>query len=98
VDGNVAMAQRYTKRLADKILIAFHQACDEREMAVASALLDLLERMAKRSPSVSDRRERHVRDSLVAAHERLWHIQHPHGPAPVEGVGLDRLYRLGSRR
>jgi hypothetical protein len=74
------MAQHYAKRLSDKVLIAFHQACDDRDIDVARALLGLLELMAKRSPSLPDRRERHVRDSLVAAHERLWHIQHPHGP------------------
>jgi hypothetical protein len=80
-DCDTAMAQQYTKRLSDKVLIALHQACDERDIEVARAVLDLLEVMARRSPSLPDCREtRHVKECLVAAHERLWHIQHPDDP------------------
>jgi hypothetical protein len=68
---------RYTKRLSDRIIIAFHHACDLRDIETAWDLLHLLELMLKRSPRLPDGENRRVRKSLVAAHERLWHIQHP---------------------
>jgi hypothetical protein len=67
---------RYTRRLSDKILIAFHQACDQRDTEVAVDLLDVLEFMINRAP-LPDGRERRAKDSLVAAHERLWLLRHP---------------------
>jgi hypothetical protein len=73
----LAPEPRYTRRLSDKILIAFHHACDQAEIEVAAALLDVLESMALRpanSPTGVDRR---AKESLVAAHERLWEIRHP---------------------
>jgi hypothetical protein len=36
-DCDVEMAQHYTKRLSDKILIAFHQACDVLDLEDAKA-------------------------------------------------------------
>jgi hypothetical protein len=68
-------ARRYTRRLSDKILIAFHQACDQGELEVAGQLLGVLEMMLKRQPSNGDRRR--PAESLVAAHERLWHLRNP---------------------
>jgi hypothetical protein len=65
------------KRLSDKILIALHQACDERDITAAWGLLSVLEAMAKRPPIFSQGNDRRAKESLVAAHERLWHIQHP---------------------
>jgi hypothetical protein len=38
-------APRYTRRLSDKILIAFHQACDQADFEVAGRLLNVLETM-----------------------------------------------------
>ena len=66
---------RYTRRLSDKILIAFHQACDQGDYEVAERLLQTLEMMMTRLPGVPNRR--HDAGSLVAAHERLWHLRHP---------------------
>jgi hypothetical protein len=39
-----APVKRYTRRLSDKILIAFHQACDQGDFEVAERLLTVLER------------------------------------------------------
>jgi hypothetical protein len=68
---------RYARRLSDKVLIAFHHACDQGEVEIAKQLLEVLEFMADRSVSLPDGRDRRAKESLVAAHERLWHIRHP---------------------
>jgi hypothetical protein len=72
-----APAPRYARRLSDKILIAFHHACDQADIEVAGQLLDLLEFMIKRAPSLPTGSDRRARESLVAAHERLWQLRHP---------------------
>jgi hypothetical protein len=76
--GNTAPAQarRYSRRLSDKILIAFHHACDQSDFEVARKLLETLEAMLTRRPQVPDRNRRRNLESLVAAHERLWHLRH----------------------
>lgn len=71
-------AVRYTRRLSDKILIAFHQACDQGDLEVADQLLRILEMMLSRKPLTPDGSRRKNMESLVAAHERLWHLRHPH--------------------
>ena len=68
---------RYTRRLSDKILIAFHHACDENEFETAEQLLHVLEMMLTRRPLTPDGNRRRNIESLVAAHERLWGLQHP---------------------
>ena len=67
---------RYTRRLSDHVLIAFHHACDQGDIEVARCLLDVLEFMVRRPPRVPGERERRAEESLVAAHERLWQIRH----------------------
>jgi len=64
------------RRLSDKILIAFHQACDQADFDVAEHLASILETMAKRPPHEYDGRRRD-RETLVAAYERLWYLRHP---------------------
>jgi hypothetical protein len=71
-------APRYTRRLSDKILIAFHHACDQADFEVAEQLLQILEMMLTRRPLTPDGTRRRNMESLVAAHERLWHLRHPH--------------------
>ncbi len=71
-------APRYTRRLSDKILIAFHHACDQADFEVAEQLLHILEMMLTRRPLTPDGTRRRNIESLVAAHERLWHLRHPH--------------------
>ncbi len=73
-DGITTGRSRYTRRLSDKIVIAFHQACDEGDYEVAAQLLEVLETIARRQADGIDRR---ARDSLIAAHERLWALRHP---------------------
>jgi hypothetical protein len=73
-------APRYTRRLSDKILVAFHQACDQHDLEIAALLLEILERMVVRRPVNPDLQRRRNIESLIAAHERLWHLRHPQQP------------------
>ena len=41
---------RYTRRLSDHVLIAFHHACDQGDIEAARRLLDVLEFMVRRPP------------------------------------------------
>ncbi len=68
---------RHARRLFDKILVAFHHACDANDHEVGERLLGLLELMATRRPRAEDGNRRRTIESLVAAHERLWHLRHP---------------------
>ncbi len=77
-EGGPGGAPRYTRRLSDKILIAFHHACDQADFEVAQQLLQVLEMMLTRRPQTPDGTRRRNMESLVAAHERLWHLRHPH--------------------
>lgn len=70
-------APRHSRRLSDKILIAFHHACDQSDYEVAEQLLRILEMMLTRRPVSPDTNRRRNMESLVAAHERLWHLRHP---------------------
>jgi hypothetical protein len=67
-----------TRRLEDRILVPFHQACDNADLEVAEALLRVVERILARptgaAPGADQRRNR---ENLVAAHERLWQLRHP---------------------
>jgi hypothetical protein len=67
---------RYSRRLSDKILIAFHHACDQADFDIADQLLHVLEMMLTRRPLTPDGNRRRSMESLVAAHERLWHLRH----------------------
>ncbi len=68
---------RQTRRLTDKILLAFHQACDQRDLEVAEELLRVLEMMVSRREVTPGQNRRKSIESLVAAHERLWYLRHP---------------------
>ena len=70
-------APRHSRRLSDKILVAFHHACDVMDFEVAEQLLRLLELMTTRRPRPEDGNRRRSIEGLVAAHERLWHLRHP---------------------
>jgi hypothetical protein len=75
--GGGSSAPRYSRRLSDKILIAFHHACDQADFEVAEQLLHILEMMLTRRPLTPDGTRRRNMESLIAAHERLWHLRHP---------------------
>jgi hypothetical protein len=68
---------RYSRRLSDKILLAFHHACDQGDYEIAEQLLHILETMLTRRTVPPDANRRKSIESLVAAHERLWHLRHP---------------------
>jgi hypothetical protein len=70
-------APRQTRRLPDKILVAFHSACDQGDFEVAESLLQILELMLTRRPLPPGTSRRRNMESLVAAHERLWHLRQP---------------------
>lgn len=76
-EGAAGGAPRYTRRLSDKILIAFHHACDQSDFEIAEQLLRILEVLITRRPVTPDGNRRRSMESLVAAHERLWHLRHP---------------------
>ncbi len=66
--------ERYSRRLSDKIQVAFEHACDEGELEVAAELLATLEVVLLRVPPRPERREATVAP-LLACHERLWHLR-----------------------
>ncbi len=74
---DAASAPRHSRRLSDKILIALHHACDQADYEVAEQLLHVLEMMIRRRVLSPDINRRRSMDTLVAAHERLWHLRHP---------------------
>ena len=63
--------------MSDKVLIAFHHACDTSDLEVAESLLKVLETILTRRPLTPDTNRRRNMESLVAAHERLWYLRHP---------------------
>jgi hypothetical protein len=67
---------RQGRRLTDKILVAFHHACDAQDLVVAEQLLKTLESMLTRRGVPQEQNRRKSLESLVAAHERLWHLRH----------------------
>ena len=72
-----SLQQRPTRRLSDKLAIAFDQACDQDEHAIAEQLLVLLERLLHRPHLGSEPDRRAELDRLVASHQRLWHLRRP---------------------
>ena len=76
-DTSSGAAPRYSRRLSDKIQIAFHRACDQGDFEVSEQLLHILEMMLTRRPLTPDGTRRRNMESLVAAHERLWYLRHP---------------------
>jgi hypothetical protein len=76
-DTTAGRAPRYMRRLSDKILTAFHLACDHQDIEMAGRLLTVLEVVIAgrwHQPTAPDRRGK---ESLVAAYERLWDLRHP---------------------
>lgn len=76
-DQSPSAPPRHSRRLSDKILIAFHHACDQGDFEVAEQLLNVLENMMRQRPMAADANRRRSLDSLVAAYERLWYLRHP---------------------
>lgn len=72
-----AVAPSRGRRLTDKILVPFHQACDQGDLEVAEKLLRVVELMLARPVYAPDPEQRKNKESLVAAYERLWLLRHP---------------------
>ena len=68
---------RHTRRLSDKLFVAFHQACDTAELDVTEQLLGILEKMMSKRPTTNEGNRRRNMEGVVAAFERLWHLRHP---------------------
>ena len=64
------------RRLSDKILVAFHHACDLHDLEIAEQLLRTLELLVTRRTPDPDADRRRSVENLVAAHERLWQLRH----------------------
>jgi hypothetical protein len=71
----IEKATTYNRRLSDKILIAFHHACDERDLEVARQLLKTLEVVVYSQKIPPERNRRKEVESLVGAHHRLWNLR-----------------------
>lgn len=69
-----APSVRSGRRLSDKILVAFHHACDQADLESARELLGVAGRAVLRAHPTSSVERRRCREALVAAHERLWHL------------------------
>lgn len=72
--GTAPVPQR---RLSDKVLIAFEQACDTHDLEMAEKLLSVLERLVTRGPRPGTAERRIKMDCLVSAFDRLWRLKHP---------------------
>ena len=68
---------RLSRRLSDKILLAFHHACDYHDLDTADQLLRVAEDAMNRGRARGGVDRRREMEHLIAAHTRLWHIRHP---------------------
>ena len=62
----------FGRRLSDKVLVAFHQACEQHDVDVACGLMAVLEHMWLRDLDAPWGRRRNV-NWLLPARERLLH-------------------------
>ena len=78
--GLPGMVPRQNRRLPERILVAAHQACDLGDLDVAAQLLSILETVVGHAKGhargAPDPGRRRVMESLIAAHQRLWHLRH----------------------
>ena len=77
--GMSGAAPRQNRRLPERILIAAHQACDLGDLDVAGQLLSILETIVGQSRGPVDPVRRRVMESLIAAHQRMWHLRYASG-------------------
>jgi hypothetical protein len=76
-DGKAAAnAPRYSRRLSDKILIAFHQACDQNDAEDAELLWAVLETVLSQRRCPAGAAERRAKENLDGAYERLRQVRH----------------------
>ncbi len=71
--GPSLVSARHDRRLSDKVLAAFHAACDANEFDIARQLIEILEGIFnKQAVFDGSAGERRSLDGLVDAHQRLW--------------------------
>lgn len=73
VAGSSALRQR--RQVSDDILIAFHFACDLKDLVIAQKLLQALEALIAAHGETLDANRQRAIATLVAAHERLWNLR-----------------------
>jgi len=66
-----------TRRLSDKILMAFHQACNQGSFEIATQLLSAMETLCMQEGPPLERTNERPHESFVAARLRLWVLQNP---------------------
>lgn len=64
-----------SRRLGDKIRIAFESACQQGDHEVASRLLQVLERLLARKPVQADSNRRRRMEDLVSGYEQVWQVR-----------------------
>jgi len=69
------MRTKFKHALLYRVASAFHQACDQADFEIATQLLRVMEAAVKLRPSGCQTNKRQELESVVAAHERLWHLQ-----------------------
>ncbi len=77
-----AEALKYGRRLSDRILIAFHQACDNRDVHTAGDLLDTLGRLIARPVLIERHDRRKIAETQADANYRLWDLKRQQSSAP----------------
>jgi len=70
-----AEALKYGRRLTDKILIAFHHACDKQDILAAEDLLWTLDRLIARPVLTEGPDRRKIVETFVDANYRLGDIK-----------------------
>ncbi len=70
-----AEALKHGRRLTDKILIAFHHACDTRDIATAEDLLWTLDRLIARPVLTEGPDRRKIVETFVDANYRLGDVK-----------------------
>jgi hypothetical protein len=68
-------AHRQRRQVSDDILVAFHFACDIKDLLVAQRLLHAFEALLAGRANAPDFNKARAVATLVAAHERLWNLR-----------------------
>ena len=63
------------RRLSDKVLVAFHDACQRGDLGVAQQLAQILETAINRGSTISNNDRRRDQEVVVAAYEWLWALR-----------------------
>lgn len=71
-----AVTQCGKHAMSDEIILAFHMACDLRDVEVARKLLIVLEVTIRGNERRSDFNWEYALNALLAGHERLWALKH----------------------